>query len=393
MEMTKRGVLAIVLIVLLGILVHSQSIDTKSVLLKFSLNKGESLAKNITVSSPSGGVVELDIEGISGGVTLSEDGLIFDVGEKKNIVVFFNSSSVPEGAYVGNIKLSSDESEKRIPIIFEVESKDVFFDGNLEIPARYSNILPGEQMTVQLDVFDLLSGGGTSKGLGSSSVDVEYSVHDIYGSTILSEKENFVVDKKVTVSKTMSFPKDMKEGQYVFSAVVNYKSSVGVATDLFTVSKKRPGSIFSVSGGFSDSLVILIFFGFFFLVLILFFVYIIHDRDRMVLELRKYNAQELEIGRSLMREQEKLAKSQGKDQNKIKSEIQDKIRKIKKKQSERVEEFKNLHKKGNVKEMRKKLDEWKKRGYNTTLMEYKLKGLTEGQMREILDRWKREYRH
>lgn len=391
----KRGVLilAFAILILNAIFIHAESIDTKNVLLKFSLNKGESITKNITISSNTGGVVDLIIEGIGNGVTLKENSLIFDVGEEKNIEVFFNSTSVEEGAYVGNIKIYDKESEKRIPIIFEIESKDVFFDGNLEIPAKFSNIHPGEQMTVQLDVFDLLSGGGTSGGLGSSSVDVEYSVHDLYGNKLISEKENFVIDKKATISKTITFPEDINEGQYVFSAVINYKSSIGVATDLFTVSKKAQESrSFSLSSNFSDTGIILVFFGFLFLVLILFFVYIIHDRDRMVLELRRYNTKELDMGKTLMREQEKVIRKQGKGGRKIRSEIKSKINRIKKRQAKRIEELKKLQKKGKISEMKRRLKEWKKQGYNTTFMEYKLKGLSQSQMKKILDKWKKEYK-
>jgi uncharacterized membrane protein len=390
--MIKKGVVILFLLVLAGVFAHAE-IETKSVLLKFSLNKGESLAKNITFSSGEGGIVDLSLEGIPGGVSLGEESVSLDNGEEKSIAVYFNSTSVGEGAYVGNIKIAGKDGEKMIPVIFEVESRDVFFDGNLEIPSKYSNIAPGGQMTVQLNVFDLLAGGRTSGGLGSSSVDVEYSVHDLYGNTLISEKENFVVDTKVTVSKTISFPEDMKEGQYVFSTVINYRSSIGVATDVFTVSKGRSGELFNISGGLSDSMIILLFFGFIFVVLILFFVYIIHDRDRLVMELRRYNAQELEVGRQLMREQEKVAESQGQSGSVIKREIESKIRGIKKRQEKRVREFKELHKRGSVDDMRKRLDKWKKQGYDTTLMEYKLKALNNRQMKEILERWKREYKH
>ena len=209
----RRGVLAasILLIAFFGVFAAAgSSIDTKNILLKFSLNKGDSVTKNITISSQTGGEVNLNLEGISQGVTLEESSFVLDEGEEKNVGVLFNTKNVSEGIYIGSIRISSGSEEKDIPVIFELESKDVFFDGNLEIPAKFSDISPGEQMTVQLNVFDLLSAGGTKEGLGSSSVDVEYSVHDLHGNTIISESENFVVDNKVLVSKTITFPKDIR---------------------------------------------------------------------------------------------------------------------------------------------------------------------------------------
>ncbi|PIO08451.1 hypothetical protein COU59_01550 [Candidatus Pacearchaeota archaeon CG10_big_fil_rev_8_21_14_0_10_34_12] len=402
--MEKKGVLLVFTLMLTIFLVFSAvsvnaegNIETKNVLLKFSLNKGESITKSIVISSPTGGDARLSVEGIENGVFLSEESVVFDKGEERTIGVFFNSSSVSEGVYVGNIKISLEGDEKRIPVIFEVESKDVFFDGNLEIPSKYSDISPGSQITVQLNVFDLLSGGGTSDGLGSSSVDVEYSVRDLYGDVLVSEKENFVVDKKAIVSKSISFPKDVVEGQYVFSAVINYKSSIGTSTDLFTVSKKSSGSLLDFEGSISNLSLILIFIGFMFIVLILFFMYIIRDRDKLVLELKEYNTQELQRSKSLMREQERIVgKKEGirknaKKKKELQKEIKNKLEKIKKKNEERLKEFKKLREKGDVDAMKRKLGEWKKRGYHTEVMEYKLKGLTEGEMKNLLQKWKKKY--
>ena len=285
--------------------------------------------------------------------------------------------------------------EKIIPVIFEVESEDVFFDSNLEIPSRYSNIAPGGTMTLQINVFDLLAGGGLQEGLGTSSVDVEYKVHDIYGNTIISENENFVVDDKILITKTISFPRDIKTDQYVFSATVRYFSSVGTTTGVFTISKsQQSGSgTFNFNGGVSDSTVLILFAAFVFLVLILFFVYIIRDRDKLVLELRELNSQELERHKIFLMEQAKfIGTKKGINKVEIQKEVKNNIQKIKEKQKERVDELKKLKKEGNIEEMKRKVEEWKRKGYNTMLLEYKLKGLSTKEMKEIMNKWKEKYK-
>ena len=370
------------------------TIETKSVLLKFSLNKGDTINKNIDIFSVSGGEINLKLEGIDKGVNITESNFILKKGEKREIKINFDTRHIDKGVYVGQIRISGGGEEEIIPIIFEVESADVFFDGNLEIPSKYSEIFPGDKIIVQLNIFDLISGGEIQEGFGSSSVDINYNVHDLHGNTIISENENFVIDSQVKMTKTIIFPKDIETGQYVFSAVINYKSSVGIATELFKISEKESKSIADLFKENDFGFVfILIFIGFIFLILILFFVYIIHDRDKLTLKLREYNAQELQRQKSLLTAQAKIVKKKKrKSVKKIKKEVREKIKKIKKKHKERIKVFKRLKKKGEITEMKKKLKQWKNKGYNTMAFKYKLNGLSVNEMNNLMDKWKKKYK-
>ena len=368
------------------------TVETKSVLLKFSLNKGDSINKNIKILSTSGGEISLELEGIDKGININKSNFILEKGEEKEVEINFDTNSVEEGIYVGQIKILGGGEEEVIPIIFEVESKDVFFDGNLEIPSRYYEIFPGDKIIIQLNVFDLFSDGGIQEGLGSSSVDIEYNIHDLHGNTIISENENFVIDGQILMSKTMTFPKNIATGQYVVSAIIKYKSSIGIATELFRISEKESRSLTNLfeknNFGF-----VLILIGFIFLVLILFFIYIIRDRDKLTLELKKYNSQELQRQKSLLTKQANLvAKKRKKSKKEIDKEVNEKLIRIKKKQRKRVREFKKLKDKGETQNMKKKLKEWKNKGYNTMALESKLKGLSVNEMKNLMNKWKKEYK-
>ncbi|MBI2043764.1 hypothetical protein HYT24_00165 [Candidatus Pacearchaeota archaeon] len=385
----KKGIAVILLIFLACFLIQAQAIEVKSVLLKFSLHKGESITKNFSISSIDGGEIKLQLKGTTEGVRLMDNEVVLDSGEEKNVEISFDAETIKEGVYVGHIELTKGKELQIIPVIFEVESKDVFFDANLEIPVKYSEIMPGEKILVQLNVFDL--NAGTKRGLNSSSLDVEYTVHDLNGNNIISEHENFVVDGQVTVSKTMNFPKDIKEGQYVFSAVIKYRSSVGIASELFTISKTSSVNFNGLN--FPDTGLILIFISFIFLTLILFFVYIIRDRDKMFLELRQYNNDELARQKELLNEQAKIVGlKSGVSKEKVKKEIKEKIEKIKKKQRQRVDEYRKLKKDLTPAQMKAKLEEWKRKGYNTTLMELKLRNLSTNEMKSIMQKWKEKYK-
>ncbi|MBI5803540.1 hypothetical protein HY448_02540 [Candidatus Pacearchaeota archaeon] len=371
--------------------VSADVIDTKSILLKFSLQKGSSITKNLSISSPVGGEINLMLKGIDGGVILSENQLVLDKDEEKNIEVFFDTKQLTEGVYVGHIEASSNKEVKIIPVIFEVESKDVFFDSNIEIPVKYSEISPGGKLVIQFNIFDLVSSGKNK--LNSTSVDVEYTVHDINGNRVISEHETIVVNRQISITKAMVFPPNIETGQYVFSLVVTYKSSVGITSELFTISDKPIFGIANAVDGFSGMNVVLFFIAFIFVSLILFFIYIIRDRDKMFLELRTYNNSEMERQRYFLNEQAKILINQkGKNKSEVKEQIDEKINKIKEKQKQRVAELRELKKNGDIERMKKKLDEWKNKGYNTTLMEYKLKSLSTEDMKEIMSKWKEKYK-
>ena len=270
MKKKEIGLIFIILLIVSIGFIASNSFGTKTILLKFSLNKGDSITKNISIFSKDGGEIKLAVKGIKQGVILNKNNFVLDKGEKKQVKILFNSSSINEGVYVGNIEITSNREKEIIPIIFEVESKDIFFDANLDIPARYLDIFQGDKIIAQLNVFDLISGGGTQESLKPSSIKVEYNIYDLYGNILSSENENFIINNKIQMTKTITFPKDIKTGQYVFSAVIKYKSSVGTTTELFRISKKESKSLIDLfKKNDSGFLFILIFIGFIFLILII----------------------------------------------------------------------------------------------------------------------------
>jgi hypothetical protein len=315
--------------------------------------------------------------------------------EKKKIEVTFDSTEVTPGVYVGHIQINSPKETLLIPVIFEVESKNVFFDANLDIPPVYTEISQGEKVVSQVKIFDLTS-GGTQKGVGAVSVDLEYKVFDLDGKVLSLEAESLVVDGQTQITKTIGFPENVKTGNYVLGVVVNYKSSIGVSTQNFAIIKSSETG----SGiNFSDynMLIIIIIGAVLFLVIVFLFVYLLRDRDKILVELRRYNAQEMRNVRKILEEQRMLLTNKGKKFKGLKKEldiseeIEKKLDELKEKQKIRVKEIKKLEKSGEIGEMRRKLREWKAKGYNTLPMEYKIKGLSNSEMKAIMAKWKKKY--
>lgn len=389
----KRGVLFFLgLLLVIGLVGANPVLETSSVLLKVSLNQGDLTHRSVAISSDVGGQFIVEVSGVPG-VSLSTPRVTLLQNEKYDLNVAFNSSDVETGVYVGYLTIMNSGEKSTVPIILEIESRDVFFDVNLDIPPQYTELTPGDKFVATVKVFDLIS-GGTTDGLGPSTVDVEYILIGFDGRVLSSETESVIVDQQARITKSLSLPRDLDRGDYVFVASAKYKSSVGVSSQLFSVNAGTSvfGSSLDLGGsGFLILIIVLIVLGFF-AVFVFLFVFLIRDRDKMFLELRRYNSSELRKQKELLEEQERRLVDRGADKREVDVEVKNKIVQIKQKQQARVKEIRILKKHGKVASMRERMEDWKKQGYNVMPLEYKLKGLSTEDMRDVLKKWKKKYK-
>lgn len=366
---------------------EESNVGVSSVLLKIAVTEGEALEKPIYVFSDEAGDFFLEIINLEG-VSLSEHSFSLSEGETKEVIVRFDSANLEPGIYIGKIEIINGRKVNELPISFEVESEDLFFDANLEIPPAYSIISSGGKFVAQIKIFDL-TGFQQVGSLGATSVDVDYFISSGEGNIISWETEQLVVDEQAEISKTISFSEDVKEGDYFFGVIVSYGSSVATASQMFAIEKEKEESAFPIGTDFKF-LVILIFILIVFAGFVFMFIYLVRDRDKLVLELRRYNAEELSAQRELLLAQQRVLEEKGEDKKEIRAEIKEKIGSLKRKQRERVGEFRKLKKIGGVTDMKRRLSDWKKEGYNTKGLEYKMKGLSANEMQKILSKWKRQ---
>src|SRR3989344_1718179 len=377
MIMFKRGVFFLTLVLLALVVVSAVGeINVSNVLLKVSLHGSTNVERTISLSSDEGGEMKISVVGLKG-VSVTQESISFNKGESKKIGIKFDSAGLSNGVYVGSVQITDGEDVSYLPVIFEVESVEVLFDVNLDIPPQYTSISPGDKLIAQLKIFDLTS-GGTGNGLGASKVDLEYKVQGIDGQVLNSESDTIVVDKQTPITKALSFPEDVTPWTYIFSVVVRSGSSTGTATSMFTIKNPEEESVFSFGDG-NGAITFLIIGGaiLFFLVIVGLFVYLIRDRDKLFIELRNFNAQELEKQREFLLAQAKVLKERQKaTPQEIHTQIVHNVRKLKEKHKERVVELKKLQKSGDVDEMKRRLAQWKRQGYNTSMLDYKFKQLS-----------------
>lgn len=368
--------------------VAAAGFDVSSVLLKVSLNKNDQGRRSIAISSESGD--EFAILTHVSGVTAADSSFSMGPGTQ-TVDVIFDSSGLDPGVYVGSLKVKSTSDEVAVPLIFEVESRDVFFDALVTLPPQSSDLPPGGKLPAQIKIFDLVSSG--EEGLGPSVVDVDYFVYAGDGNIVHTESERLSVERQTQISKTVAFPEHMKEGTYVFSVVVHYKSSVGTSSAPFRISLSRESSSSPLLSGFDSPFFLVLASVFaFFVVLVILFVYLIHDRDRFIIDLRKFHVSEMETHHHFLTAQADIIHEKKKThRSELAAQIREKIRLLKDKHQQQIREMKHLRERGDIRKMGKKLAAWKRAGYNTLGLEYRLKGVNTQDLKNIVAKLKKKY--
>lgn len=390
--MRKRVIFVLVVLCIfyVGNVQAQGDVEVSNTLLKVSLKEGEKIDKSFSLSTATGGDFALEITGIKG-VRVNQPNFVIEGPGEKEVTLNFDSTKMKPGVYVGAIRINKIDEKYDIPIVFEIETKKVLFDSNLDIPPIYSEIERGGKLVYQTKVFDLTAGGGIQEGLGPVNVDIEFKVIGIDGKTLISKNEQILVNKQVQVSNTISFPEEVSAGTYVLTSTINYQGSIGAGSQIFTIKESGTG-ISDLTENSQYSFILIIGIALIFLVAVIFlFIYLLRERDKVLLQLRDYNAKEIRNVKSLLLAQQKILEKRKVDKIVVRQEVSRKIEDLKVRQKKRVDEINQLRVKGNVKEMQKKIDAWKSQGYETSVLDYKMRGLSTGEMGELMKKWKKNY--
>lgn len=376
------------------------NLEIGSLLLKVSMSKDDSkITKDITLTSAKGGVFNIKTQNLPN-VNVSESTIKLNAGDSKSVSVIFDGISFDEGVYVGNVIFEGPGEMVALPVILEVESADLFFDANVEIPVNYNEVPSGSKLVANVKIFDLVS-GKTQEGLGSSPLVIEYKIFSTDGNILSSETESIVVNGQANLAKTFSFPEGTSEGNYVLGVVIRYKSSIATSTNMFRIVTPGSSSLSFFRSIDPTLLVVLIVIVIFFAGLMFAFFYLIKDRDKLFGELRRYNELEMTKQQQLLNIQkqiiqQKLENSDVKDKEKVKKKVQKeivhKVEALKVRQKNREKVLTKMKKEGaSDDKINNQLNRWKKEGYNTMLLESKLGVLSTADMKKLVTKWKSSY--
>ena len=386
------GVLAAIILIVAGYFYFfigiKEGFRADSILLKVSIKNSGSFNGQIDISNllKEDNEFKINIVGLDNLASVSEDKFSLGAEESKTLEISFsNQKSLSEGIYTGKLIISDLLGKKEIPVILEVESDDNLFDSNVVLYPS-DKIYFGDKLSAEIKIFDI------SK-IGTASVKATYMIKNFDNNVIFSETENIVVNGQVLVTKSIDLPKDVKQGDYVFVTVLEYKNSIGTSSVFLRVDNK---TLFE--GVLSkDITYFIILFVFFIFVLLLFVFYSIYTRDKLLGELRIQYKSELRKQEDYLkkreRENEKLLKTR--EEKNLNKKLFEKVKEKRKKEivkihRERVKKLKKLKKIKKKDELEKQIQQWRKQGYDTSAIEKKARVPTINDIKRQMSQWKRK---
>ncbi|MAG08270.1 hypothetical protein CMO89_02260 [Candidatus Woesearchaeota archaeon] len=216
-----------------------QEIDVDQILIKVLIKSNEFLNRSIRVMNIGSNASDIGVEASSSMeeiVSVKENSFVLKPGQTKVLPVIFSAfdkekriEHIPD-VYIGKLNVKSGEHVKVVPLIVEIESKNILFDMNLNPLARERTIYSGDKVTIEVRLFNL-------EEIKPVNIEMEYYVKDLDGNTIISESETVVVQKQASFFKTINIPDNFKSENYVFTALAKYGSSTGTASYLFEVAQ------------------------------------------------------------------------------------------------------------------------------------------------------------
>jgi len=343
-------------------------------LIKSGIKQGEKIVKTVDIKNKD---IAQNFKITSGldFVNINEKEFWLDIGESKTIELDFNVQSKYPGVYFGNLEVIGEEKSENVPIILEIESKEVLFDSVLNVPIEYSKVYIGGELVVENKIFNL-------ENIGSENINIEYFIKDFNGKVIFSDEENIAVEKQVLNTKVFDIPENVEQGNYILGVIVSYSDFIGVSSHFFAVEIKEKESKLS-ENYFIWVLLILI------LIVVLYNLYSSLRRDKYLRELEKQYRREIkkESGKIIIKEKQKIKGLRKEVKRKKLKEIikrkKKRLRVIKEIHKQRVGVVRKLHKQKKESAVKRKLAEWKKQGYNVNefLIKDRKKGDVKGRVR------------
>ena len=126
----------------------------------------------------------------------------------------------------GTAKVYIEKGDEKV-LIFD--STKQLFDVNIQVLPNYKKIFQGDELLIQITLFNL-------RGFGSADVSVKYSIKDTAGNAIAAEEEIINVETQAKFVRGLVIPSDLKLGSYAaFVEVKTPDGLIGTSSDQFEV--------------------------------------------------------------------------------------------------------------------------------------------------------------
>ena len=194
-------------------------------IIKAAVKEGNSINYPVNIIN-SGQGRRLDIySSQSDFISTDKDSLIVNENDIGNFNILLGSDE--PGVYTGNIIVSDDNRAVKIPIILEVESRDILFDARIRIAPRSLEKNPGDELLVDVNIWNIAA--------SDKNVELEYYISDTKGKIIISDKDSFDVENSLAIKKSFYIPKTAEIGDYVVYVYARQGDSLGTSSLFFYV--------------------------------------------------------------------------------------------------------------------------------------------------------------
>ena len=239
MKCKKRGFLLLLLIIALSINANSifAGFEVDQILLRVSISDGSLISRDLKITNTGTEATNIYInqKGLNNIAIVNKSVLRINPGENGLFPIIFlpsylGTDNLP-GIYTGSIILSNSEI-KNIPIVVEIESKDKIIDLTINFMQQLNSVLQGEDLNVEVRVFNL-------KSIYPANAKIEYLIKGFNDNIILEEEEEVLVKGQTSFLRLFNLPPNIKAGNYVFAAKINYENSTGTSSYIFTVNEEK----------------------------------------------------------------------------------------------------------------------------------------------------------
>lgn len=203
-------------------------------LIKTVMRVGDVLKVSLRINSEYGSSLDFGLETDMGKyLSISDQNFTLGPNKQKEVfLIFYTSSKTEPGVYVGKLKVVTNKKTVEIPIILEIETREVIFDVSLNIPIAYKIVYPGDIVVLQFTIFNLGK-------VGKVDVNIDYFIKDFEGNTLVSSQDIMSVEDKTSFSRTIRLPYELDPKSYVAIAQVRYDAFVGTSSDTFEVERRK----------------------------------------------------------------------------------------------------------------------------------------------------------
>jgi hypothetical protein len=208
---------------------------------------------------------EISVLGVEGMVFLSDQKFSILPGELKAITLDFTAGpNLNPEQYFGTIIVQSYET-RQIPIVIDVNDKELMFGVDVAIPQKYKQVMPGELVAANISILNL-------KDVIDTNITLYLALKDLYGNIYDSSQEELMLSYALSLERNLTIPGGADEGQYLFYARAFSGQAQAIDSDIFEV-----GSKFFFLASLRYSFVFILIF---FLVIIAFILMVVYSRSK-----------------------------------------------------------------------------------------------------------------